>query len=1378
MALNLNQTYDETRRIKVLVVPVGKNSLFDTHFQVVSQLREVPFYELTRPALLENTLKHFSWNANSAKVLYDYVRYDRVSFGPGDLDNFQSSRRVLIIMGLINYPELTENVESGKSIKNVVEEDLDYYSRRHPHILLKRLFVFNYKFDMPSSHLSTSSSLKIFDDPAAVVIFPPEGNCQEGQTNMVEVHLKEVMSHDTVKMITSISAQMELCEMSRLENNIPNTVPLTTIHDEIDAMQYNQEETGEFSRLVSTSGISSALVSSISARSGVIIGTKGKFRKRPSGRLQKWMGDLSLQVCSPIDAIERYTAAISECKALNDELWLAGAYDGYACAILLLLQVGEYNIEEILGKELKTSVDDSVDGSTQSPIAPSANDDNAIHLSSTIERSCMRLAEDKASDALAIYSRNIIYSTLEVECCLRLARMHEKISFTANKERKVLEYIFSAIAVPGLNKQQQTEITIEGALIFHRLGMKRKFALLLYIAALLCAENDNFSVAQSLMQYAFEQYQQMPGNENKEASSFCTDAIFDYKMFAFSTEEDHTRIINNKWVVLSATLFVNGALIAKEAGDNVTAINCIASLLGLTFELEKDHKNTRDKWHTGLLDQYNNLLTKYNQLKNQIPTQNRQQANVLDLVSNDNQSSSISRTPMTILTPNETLSETPNTSISDMNTVYSTPSFMTPSHVLSSKVTPFQKHLSQSKSPIKLTPNTSTITSKKMNEIKYQRNMGENDSKNNMDKIMNSIDDQNFLSVPRLHKRLLSLLGIEKSADAGHKLFDLSIIDFKGSKKKSQEFISLAESFLEKLQEVEVYRGATYNPTMQDSLSSQLQQVVDELKYVKSLLVNEKISIQQQEEYMKALVILAKIVKPDTAILLPVSIHNISILDMKVVQNLSEIETGAVCTARDNLKIINKKLLNSQGLEDVTSSVGDRSALFYDPFMVKRKEKEVKMSKRNTLSTKIWLVNTVCKVEVVLQNYLSVPLCFDQIEILASGCNYKSYPVPCVIPACSYSHKVYLTIIPVEEGDLEIQGIKILFENTYQIINPKKCNIHGSADNYFDSTDEEGHISLKVKILPEMSLQKIYTPFGRHRSFTDYDTDKDASDGKDSADLRSIAKYDIYSGEDLNIPIHIFPSKTQLDKLPIADLKITLLHDKKRYLLRDFSGPLSKSKDTCVDKSVVTKVELPNIYTISTTVDTRNQDESKFLGKQATGEKASCCIELNLNFDDYNQEEEDKQVLDMIPLTFEFELFICKENELLNKLISLKNYNSDVDVSTFEKYYDTDSEEKKIKLDALYSQKLYFNATFEKKKGIKIFCSKKCETEIATPDIYLQRLDNKLKVMKMEKVDTSLRSYNTFAEFCRVIIEVRLIEIIIKMQAIFEQILNCTSTVC
>ena len=56
-----------------------------------------------------------------------------------------------------------------------------------------------------------------------------------------------------------------------------------------------------------------------------------------AGRLRKFMGDVCLQLCAPVDALAHYAAAILACKTVPDPLWQAAAMEGYAAAVLILL---------------------------------------------------------------------------------------------------------------------------------------------------------------------------------------------------------------------------------------------------------------------------------------------------------------------------------------------------------------------------------------------------------------------------------------------------------------------------------------------------------------------------------------------------------------------------------------------------------------------------------------------------------------------------------------------------------------------------------------------------------------------------------------------------------------------------------------------------------------------------------------------------------------------------------------------------------------------------------------------------------------------------------------------------------------------------------
>ena len=78
-----------------------------------------------------------------------------------------------MIMGLINYPELGVNPMAK------IASELDYFTRRHPNVLLRRLFLFNYSFaglHDPYAELL----LPAIRDPSLMIVFPPDLLCENG----------------------------------------------------------------------------------------------------------------------------------------------------------------------------------------------------------------------------------------------------------------------------------------------------------------------------------------------------------------------------------------------------------------------------------------------------------------------------------------------------------------------------------------------------------------------------------------------------------------------------------------------------------------------------------------------------------------------------------------------------------------------------------------------------------------------------------------------------------------------------------------------------------------------------------------------------------------------------------------------------------------------------------------------------------------------------------------------------------------------------------------------------------------------------------------------------------------------------------------------
>ena len=154
-------------------------------------------------------------------------------------------------------------------------------SRRHPHVILKRYFIFNYFAAAALAPQSSPPQLPFTDesgasstatDPYAMVVFPPDGECEGG--SMLDVHTKEIMGNISVRLFEALDKQAMACDdlRSKLSSSsapaLPAWLPLSTIFDE---MEEGTASTSDISR---------------------------KMKKRLPGRLRKWMGDLCMQVQS------------------------------------------------------------------------------------------------------------------------------------------------------------------------------------------------------------------------------------------------------------------------------------------------------------------------------------------------------------------------------------------------------------------------------------------------------------------------------------------------------------------------------------------------------------------------------------------------------------------------------------------------------------------------------------------------------------------------------------------------------------------------------------------------------------------------------------------------------------------------------------------------------------------------------------------------------------------------------------------------------------------------------------------------------------------------------------------------------------------------
>jgi hypothetical protein len=55
----------------------------------------------------------------------------------------------------------------------------------------------------------------------------------------------------------------------------------------------------------------------------------------------------------------------------------------------------------------------------------------------TVLNALIRVCEERSVEAMNLYTKNLVYCGLEVECALRLAKMHEHLTSPPDKQQKV-----------------------------------------------------------------------------------------------------------------------------------------------------------------------------------------------------------------------------------------------------------------------------------------------------------------------------------------------------------------------------------------------------------------------------------------------------------------------------------------------------------------------------------------------------------------------------------------------------------------------------------------------------------------------------------------------------------------------------------------------------------------------------------------------------------------------------------------------------------------------------------------------------------------------------------------------------------------------------
>jgi Transport protein Trs120 or TRAPPC9, TRAPP II complex subunit len=204
------------------------------------------------------------------------------------------------------------------------------------------LIVFNYEYGLTLSPSRTKKSedLPILrplrDDSESLIICPSEGGNSEtsplrnGKTyntspsvpiSVVESKLKSMLGNVALKVFDSLQREMMNCDDAKTAGTFPQWLLTAT-------RRVRPKANDEPNSLAAGAG---------SGVASVLNAAVPNIKKLQSGRLRKFMGDLCMQVCSPVDALAHYSAAIADGRQCSDSLWLAGSLEGYAAAILTLL---------------------------------------------------------------------------------------------------------------------------------------------------------------------------------------------------------------------------------------------------------------------------------------------------------------------------------------------------------------------------------------------------------------------------------------------------------------------------------------------------------------------------------------------------------------------------------------------------------------------------------------------------------------------------------------------------------------------------------------------------------------------------------------------------------------------------------------------------------------------------------------------------------------------------------------------------------------------------------------------------------------------------------------------------------------------------------
>lgn len=213
-----------------------------------------------------------------------------------------------------------------------------------------------------------------------------------------------------------------------------------------------------------------ALIDEQKYRQGLENKTSKIYRKKCIGRLRKQVADYTLMTGLPTLAMDSYQSAIEFLKQSNDLLWLAAAYEGWACAAI----IAKYDLADecpsISGMQrISSMTSEQILSARKTSQSGTGSRKSAINYTEIVER---------FKSALESYERFSFAAWVEYECMMKAASVFRDQRLYADMEDFIREHIGKYLddSFDQFGHFTKALICLNSAEVYRKIGFNRKCA--------------------------------------------------------------------------------------------------------------------------------------------------------------------------------------------------------------------------------------------------------------------------------------------------------------------------------------------------------------------------------------------------------------------------------------------------------------------------------------------------------------------------------------------------------------------------------------------------------------------------------------------------------------------------------------------------------------------------------------------------------------------------------------------------------------------------------------------------------------------------------------------------------------------------------------